>query len=176
MTDRKTNGPAISADIYGTVLTFTGSDGTEVRVDAALLSESVRHAAMMHGLKQKIGDAAALSRNPDTGRSATVADKMAAMEEVAARLRAGGWNKDRDGTGSTGVGGLLFRALCIQRPSMDPARIREWLAGKDKKEQAKLRDVPDIARIIVELRAKDAATAPTNADADLFAGLDDNAG
>jgi hypothetical protein len=56
---------------------------------------------------------------------------------------------------------------------MDPARIREWLAGKDKKEQAKLRDVPDLARIIAELRAKDAATAPTNADPDLFAGLDD---
>ena len=37
------------------------------------LSDAMVEQAALHGLKQKIVDAAALSRNPDTGRSATAA-------------------------------------------------------------------------------------------------------
>lgn len=74
--------PAITAEIVGTTLTFRGDNGQAISIDAMSLTPEIREAAMMHGLKQKIGDAGAISRNPDTGRSATTADKLAAMEEV----------------------------------------------------------------------------------------------
>lgn len=169
MNTRKTDGPTISADIYGTVLTFTMSDGQEIVIDASALTEDIQQQAMMHGLKQKIADAAALSRNPDTGASATIGDKFAAMREVRDRLASGQWNKTRDGESGGGAGGLLFRALCEYKPTTPPAQLREWLAGKDKAEQAKLRKVPAIAAIIERMRA---AAGPVDEDA-LFAGLGD---
>lgn len=169
MNTRKTDGPAISADFYGATLTFTFSDGEELVINATELSSEIRHYAMMHGLKQKIADAAALSRNPDTGRSATLADKREAMREVRDRLQAGLWNKTREGGTGGGTGGLLFRALCEYKPTTPPEQLRAWLAAKDKAEQAKLRKVPAIAAIIERMRA---AAGPVDEDA-LFAGLGD---
>ena len=169
MNTRKTDGPAISADIYGTVLTFTFSDGQEIVIDAATLTPEIQRDAMMHGLKQKIADAAALSRNPETGRSAGLLDKRAAMREVIDRLQAGMWNKTRDGGSGGGSGGLLFRALCEYKPHTPPEQLRAWLAAKDKAEQAKLRKIPAIAAIIERMIA---AAGPVDEDA-LFAGLGD---
>ena len=170
-TARKTDGPAITADIYGTVLTFTFADGAEIVIDASALSPEVQRDAMMHGLKQKIGDAAAMSRNPDTGHSATIVDKRNAMREVRDRLVSGQWNKTRDGA-SGGSGGLLFRALCEYKASTPPEQLRAWLQGKDKAEQAKLRKIPAIAAIIERMRAADAKAGNVDEDA-LFAGLGD---
>jgi hypothetical protein len=148
------------------------------------LSESIINAAIAHGLKQKVGDAAALSRNPETGRSATTADKRAAMLEVIERLigPAPSWNKtERDGTGPTG--GLLWRAMVRAFPEKDGEKLRAWIASKSDKEQANMRAQPKISAIIAEIKAEDAAraaaraaakgtTAPDDA-ADPFAGLDD---
>lgn len=168
-TARKTDGPAIAADIYGTVLTFTFADGAEIVIDASELSPEVQRDAMMHGLKQKIGDAAAMSRNPDTGASATLTDKRNAMTEVRDRLVSGAWNKTRDGASSGGGSGLLFRALCEYKASTPPEQLRAWLQGKDKAEQAKLRKIPAIATIIERMRAE---ISSVDEDA-LFAGLGD---
>jgi len=149
--------PAITAEIVGTVLTFRGDNGQALSIDAMSLDPAIREAAMMHGLKQKIGDAAAISRNPDTGRSATTADKIAAMEEVRERLLAGAWNKGREGGGEgTGSGGLLFRALCRVKADKTPAEVRAFLDGLDKAQQAALRKVPAVAAAIDEIRAASA--------------------
>mgnify|MGYP003450704267 CR=1 FL=1 len=93
--------------------------------------------------------------------SATVADKYAAMKEVYDRLLAGDWNKVR-GDGSTGSGGLLFRALCIAYAQKDPADIKAFLDGKTKAEQAALRKNPKIAAIIDTLREEEAGDVDTD--------------
>jgi hypothetical protein len=49
--------------------------------------------AAMHGLKQKLVDAAAISWNPETGRAATVEDKYQAVKAVYDRLLAGAWDE-----------------------------------------------------------------------------------
>lgn len=123
------------------------------------LTDAMVEMAALHGLKQKIVDAAALSRCPETGRSATAADKYNAMKEVLERVRAGEWNKARgDGTGA-GAGGLLFTALCRLYTAKTPDEIRTFLEGKTTAEQAALRKNPRVAAVIETIKAERASNA-----------------
>lgn len=158
----------ITDDQHAMVLAF--ANGAEIRVNRADLSEEILRHAVMHGLKQKLVDAAALSRNPDTGRSATIEDKYNAVREVYDRLMAGQWNKGRgDGTGT---GGLLFRALCRLYSGKTPEQIRAFLEGKGKEEQAALRKNPRVAAIIETLKAESAKITDVDSD-DMLADLED---
>ena len=128
------------------------SNGEAIVIDTGMLTVDICNQALMHGLKQKLVDAAAISRNPDTGRSATVDDKYNAVLEVAERLRAGQWNKSR-GEGSGTSGGLLFRALCQLYSDKSADAIKAFLDKKTTAEKAALRATPKIAAIIDTLRA-----------------------
>lgn len=165
MTDTKR--AAIAADITKMVLTFTAANGEEVRIDADTLTTEVRHTAMMHGLKQKIGDAAAMSRNPETGASATLADKVAAMRAVSDRLQAGQWNAER-GTG--GEGGLLVRALMQLSPDKTRAEVEATIEKWTTAEQAAVRKNPKVAAIIAAIQAEKAKASGIDSDA-LLGGL-----
>ena len=135
-------------------LVFTFADGQDLRIDAGKLTYDIRHEAIMHGLKQKIGDAAAIGRNPETGRSATLSDKYAAMRAVVERLQAGSWNAER-GEGGAPAGGLLFAALVrMYAGKKSGDDIRAFLAGKDDKQKAALRKNPRVAGIIEEIKAE----------------------
>lgn len=128
------------------------TEAGDIIIGLSNLSPAMIEHAALHGLKQKICDAAAISRDPETGRSATTETKFRAMHAVYARIMAGEWNAKR-GEGTT-TGGLLFRALCLLYPTKDADQIREFLAGKSKQEQAALRANPKIAAIIDEIRAE----------------------
>ena len=135
-------------------LNFSFADGSELTIFADGLSPEIRHEAMMHGLKQKIGDAAAIGRNPETGRSATLSDKRAAMRAVVERLQAGAWNAER-GEGGAPAGGLLFAALVrMYAGKKSDDDIRAFLAGKDDKQKAALRKNPRVAEIIEQIKAE----------------------
>ena len=170
MNDKRT--PAIEATVYSTYRNVLGNsdapnwdaadggalelkfgNGETILISTNNLAPSIQIQAMVHGLKQKLVDAAALSRNPDTGRSATIDDKYNAVREVYDRLLAGNWNKGRGDSSSTGNGGLLFRALCQMYPNKTPEALRAFLDGKTKSECAALRATPKIAAIIDTLRA-----------------------
>ena len=163
--------PAVTAEINSTVLTFRGDNGLIISLDAMTLTPEIREAAMMHGLKQKIGDAGAISRNPETGRSATTGDKFDAMREVFERLTATRpqWNKTREG-GDGGAGGLLFKALCKIKADKTPAEVRAYLEARTKEEQAALRKVPAIAAAIEEIKAANAKDGGIDGEA-LLAGF-----
>lgn len=161
--------PAVTAEINGTRLVFTGDNGRELAVSVDQLADDIRVQAMMHGLKQKIGDAAAISRNPNTGRSATTDDKFDAMAEVLNRLLSGAWNKTREG-GDGGAGGLLFKALCRIKADKTPAEVRAYLEARTKEEQAALRKVPAIATAIEEIKAAQAKDGGIDGEA-LLAGF-----
>lgn len=138
-------------------LNFSFADGQELSITASGLLPEIRHEAVMHGLKQKIGDAAAIGRNPETGRSATLADKRAAMRAVIERLQAGSWNAGR-GEGGAPAGGLLFTALVRMYAGKKAEEdIHEFLAGKDDKQKAALRKNPRVAEIIEQIKAERAA-------------------
>lgn len=167
-----TRTPAIAAEIVGTTLNLSFSNGFAVVVDAAQLTDEIRTQAMMHGLKQKLVDAAAISRDPETGRTADINTKAQAIKEVADRLYAGEWNKTRTGEG-VATGGLLLRALLRM---YDGRKTKEellaFIVTKTDAEKSALRASPKIAPIIAAIKDEDASKkgdAP-NAD-DLLADL-----
>lgn len=175
---KTTNTPAIAADIltepsgtpYGLRLTF--AHGETLEITQAQLSADIRAYGLIHGLKQKLVDAAAISRNPETGRAASVQDKFDAVKEVYDRLLAGEWNKRREGGAGGSAGGLLFRALCrMYAGKKDADAIREFLEGKTDAEKAALRKNAKVAAIIEEIRAEQAKPGDANAD-DLLADLE----
>lgn len=156
-------------DIAFGILNLDFADGRGLMLDTILLKPEVIAQALMHGLKQKLVDAAAMTRNPENGRSATVADKYDAVKAVLDRLLEGEWNKRREGAPT---GGLLKRALVkLYEGRMTADKIDTFLAKQSDKEKAALRKNPKVAAIIEELRAEDAA-AEGGEVKDLLAELD----
>jgi len=162
---------AIEATIDGTALILSFINGKTLAVDVEQLSAGIRQQALMHGLKQKLVDAAAISRDSSNGKAATIETKYDAVKEVLDRLLSGEWNKRREGGGATG--GLLKRALILMYEGRKtPEQIDEYLAGKSDKEKAALRKNPKVATIIDQLRVEDAKDAGIEPGADLLAELE----
>lgn len=149
-------------------LTLTFADGwRKITIRSEELPGPILVQALMHGLKQKLVDAAAISRNEETGASATVEDKFEAVMAVYRRLAAGEWNKRRE-AGESGEGGLLLRALIkLYDGAKTAEEVKEWLAGKTKAEQAALRENARIKPIIDALRPK---VKPAAVDTDAMLG------
>ena len=171
---KTTNVPAIDATIAAdhSSLTLAFAHGESLTIRATDLSPTIIAQAIMHGLKQKLVDAAAISRNPETGRAASVTDKYEAVKEVYDRLLSGEWNKRREGGAGGSAGGLLFRALCRMYDGKKTAEdIRTFLDGKTDAEKAALRKNSKVAAIIEEIRAESAKGGDVNAD-ELLADLE----
>jgi len=152
----------IDADASTLAFTFPGTALDAITVRVYDLSAEIQNMATLHGLKQKIGDAAAISRNPDTGRSASLADKRAAMAEVLDRLLAGEWNKRREGEPT---GGYLLRALMALKPDQDRDALIERLSKLSEKEKAALRANPKVKAIIDEMKAEEGRDSGIDSDA-----------
>lgn len=149
----------ISADLYvrDMTLTLTFSNGKEIVVHANQLSNEIRDMAILHGLKQKLVDAAAISRNLDTGASASVDDKYLAVKKIADRLTSpdGKWNENRasgESTPTAGVNNILLRAL-MKMTGRDESYVRAYLGDKTKEQRAALRKNPRVVQIMAELQA-----------------------
>lgn len=155
--------------VEGTRATFAFDGLPHITVDADTLSAEILHNLIMHGLKQKIADGAAMSRNPETGRPATDADKVARMRAIANRLMAGQWRAESEG-GATG--GLLLRALMELYPNRTRDDIIAYLEKRSDKEKAQLRATAKIAPIIERLRAEAGKGASVDVEA-MLAGLED---
>jgi hypothetical protein len=150
----------ITADVFlpKMTLTLTFINGKEIVVDANSLNDDIRNMAILHGLKQKLVDAAAISRNLDTGMSASVDDKYNAVKKIADRLTSpdGKWNEGRSASSedkpTAGVNNILVRAL-MKMKEADESYIRGWLGEKTKEQRAALRRNPRVVQIMAELQA-----------------------
>ena len=139
------------------------ANGEELALTASQLTNNVMEYAIFHGLKQKLVDAAAISRNPETGRAASVEDKYQAVKTVYDRLLAGAWNAAREGGGSSG--GLLLQALVRMyagRKTLD--ELKAFLADKSDAEKTALRKNPRVAQIIDDIRAETGKSANIDTD------------
>ena len=169
--DMKKRNAVITAKIADDTLVLKFANGEVLELNANELSPEIRRMALLHGLKQKLVDAAAISRNPETGRPASPDDKFQAVKAVYDRLLAGQWNATREGGG--GNGGLLFQALCrMYEGRKTPEEIRAFLDGKTDAEKAALRKNPRVAAIIDEIRAEQGKTANVDVD-ELLGELED---
>ena len=169
MTDTKRNA-AITATIVTNetdgrpcALHLKFANGEELAITASQLTNHVMEYAIFHGLKQKLVDAAAISRNPETGRAATVEDKYQAVKTVFDRLLTGQWNAVREGGG--GGGGLLLQALCRMYAGRKTVEeLKAFLADKSDAEKTALRKNPRVAAIIEEIRAEQGKAANIDTD------------
>lgn len=167
---RKNSVIAIEADTANSaIITITVADagGKPITINANKLTDEVKHRAMMHGLIQKLSDAAALPKVD--GLPADPSAKYAAIAATAERIREGEWNKRGDGEGSGVVGGVIFRALLAWKAGSDPEKLRAWYDGKTRSEQLALRNVPEIAAEIDKLKSAKTPAIDTGA---LVADLD----
>lgn len=139
------------------------ANGEMLSITASQLQQPIMEYAIFHGLKQKLVDAAAISRNPENGRAASIDDKFQAVKAVYDRLLAGQWNANREGGGANS-GGLLFKALCRMYSTKSPEQITTYLAGKTDAEKTALRKNPKVARIIEEIRAETGKAANIDTD------------
>jgi len=91
------------------------------------LHGDIKAHAMVHGLVQRLSDAAALSRNPETGQPATPADKLAAVKARIAHYNSGTdqWAMKRAAGGARDTGGVILQAIMAVRGWTDPATARE---------------------------------------------------
>jgi len=168
MTDIKRN-PTIAANItlrddsISGVLDLYFNNGVILTLDTIALSPEVRQQALLHGLKQKLVDAAAISRNTETGRAASAEDKYQAVKTVYDRLLAGAWNATREGGGATG--GLLLQALVrMYAGRKTPDELRAFLAEKSDAEKTALRKNPRVAQIIEDIRVETGKAANIDTD------------
>lgn len=167
-------------DIEATV----GDDGTLIlefrhgetlRLHPETLNPEIQRVALLHGLKQKLVDAAAISRDTATGRAATIVTKFDAVKEIFDRITGAGgeapsWNKPRAG-GAGGQGGLLARAIARYK-NVEVSAAKAYLDRLTDAQKQALRVDPRIAAIINELRMESAKPAGIDTDA-LLGGLDD---
>lgn len=128
------------------------NDGSRAMVEFDQLSSDMAHKLMAHGWKQKVVDAAAKSRDPETGRSAADWEKIEAMKAVAGRILAGVWATVGGGGGVTSEKMFLIRALAeFSGKSMEEAKA--FVEGKTKAQQTALAQNAKIKSIIERMRA-----------------------
>lgn len=126
-------------DVRAGYITFTVAGAGTCQVNVGALSEEVRTHAMFHGLTQRVQDKAAISRNPDTGRSATPQDKLAAMQALCEHLNNGG----------------VWEMRAASKARLDRAALFEAVAEVSGREasviEARFRDREDsVLRVMLE--------------------------
>lgn len=164
----------IETTVTPDAITLSIANVGNVVLPLANLSDDIRHAAFIHGLRQKISDAAALPKSELTGdASRDGAIKLAAMQIVVDRLIAGDWSA-RNSDGSGPVAGIIYRAFerwvleqatAAKKPAPLPEDIRGMYDRRDRAGQLALKTIPRIAEIMDELRAEKPVKTPS-VDAD----------
>jgi len=162
----------IEATIAGDgTLTLEFRHGETLTLHPEALNPEIQRAALLHGLKQKLVDAAAISRDITTGRAATIQTKFNAVKEIFDRITGENpsWNKPRAG-GAGGQGGLLARAIARYK-NVEVSAAKAYLDRLTDAQKQALRVDPRIATVINELRMESAAK-PAGIDTDaLLSGL-----
>lgn len=148
--------PDIASDIFKDTLTINFANGQVIEVDVSKLTPEIQKQAMLHGLKQKLVDAAAIARDTSNGQKATITEKYNAVKEVADRLTGADptWNKVREaGASGGGSTSLLARAL-VKVSGKSREEIDAYLDTKTKEEKAALKVSAKIAPVIAQLQAE----------------------
>ena len=166
-------------DAANNVLTLSVAGVGSIDVAIRDLSDDIVSRALVHGLTQKISDAAAMPKAdlPDDPTEAAKT-KFEAMKAVADRISGpdGEWTK-RNGDGSGPVAGIIYRAFeqwAMERAkkakkSITPEEIRAVYDAKDRAGQLALKTVPEIAAIMERIKAE-RGPAKSAVDADALMG------
>lgn len=168
----------------GRTITFKVRGAGEFTFDVLAAHPKVRHWAAIHGFVQRISDAAAKSRDTETGKPADPGEKLEAMRRVAEHYASGveQWKMTRVAGEGAGTGpSIVVRAFArLQGLSVADAlaRIREVAEKKRVTTKAylkTLRGAQAIRDAIAAIEAEEAGAGGDEALAELL-GEDEGAG
>ena len=132
------------------------------------LAQDIQRQAMIHGLAQKLGDAAAKKRDEITGKPAPLSEKYDAIKAVMDNLLAGRWNM--------AAGGVSNHAITPERITVlarmfgkSEADITVWCKNRTEAQLAAAFTSP---KFVLELATYRAERSTDDSD-DVFEGLDE---
>lgn len=170
------------------IITFTVKDAEgpgrpgRFTFDVTAAHPNMQHMAAVHGFIQRISDGAAMSRNKETGKPATPAEKMARMQAIADHYASGAdtWamNRTAGGEGRGQGPSIVVRAFAaIQGLSVADAlaRVREQAEKQRVTTKAYLKKLATAKAIIDKVAELRAAEASADGD-ELLANLLGEAG
>lgn len=138
-----------------TFITFNVLGVGSLTLDTTNLSNECRNRAMIHGMIQRISDAAAISRDTETGQPATAQEKFDAMKRLVDHYESGTAEWSRVAAAGEGKsGGLLARAL-VKITGKPMAEVQEWMTAQDKADLSRLRHSPQVSEAIASFRSAD---------------------
>lgn len=135
MTVQKDSTRVISKEVDETGVTFTVKDQGKLRVSFSNLSRAVKDRALAHGIVQRVVDAAALSRDGTSGKSATPQQKYLAMKEIVDHLMSGTENWTLAREQESPFVSLLTICLMEVYPERSEEQIREWVKKRSAAER-----------------------------------------
>lgn len=150
------------------VVNMPGMPSVQVGLDD--LTPDIVRQLTLHGLAQKLGDAAARLRNPLTGQPASWADKHSMVRRVADALLAGDWTLRPEKVAADTITPERVQAVARARGA-DAVKVEAWLTGLTPDARAKAFAHPSVAVALAAIRAERAA-ATADPDADPFDGLE----
>lgn len=127
----------IAHKVEGETIMFSVKGAGNLMLDTKGVSAQNKSRAMLHGLVQRISDAAAMARDSKTGASATPQEKFEAMKRLVEHYQSGSeeWSPARnvEGVGRPRVENpqarLLRAALAIFNPQKDAETIEKFVKG-----------------------------------------------
>lgn len=127
----------IAHKIEGESIMFSVKGAGNLILNTREVSEANRNRAMLHGMVQRISDAAAMARDSKTGASATPQEKFEAMRRLVEHYQSGSgeWSPARsvEGVGrpkSENANARLLRmALSLFNPAKDESVIAQFVKG-----------------------------------------------
>lgn len=134
-------GKKYSVETAATVLSMSFAEGETISVDVASLPENVRQFLMLHGLKQKLGDAMA-------GKE--VAEGRGHVERIVAALTAGDVTVRTPGSAKTS---LLAEAIA-RATGQDVADVVESLEQLDDEQIKAVKAHPEVKVAMAEIKAE----------------------
>lgn len=121
--DKKRVNSIITVTRWDNKLKFAFTGVGDFTFDPDKVSAENRARAMVHGFEQRVRDAAALSVDRDTGKSATAQAKFDAAKRIADHLMSGAteWNLKPAATGGLDAGLVIMAIMRVFRKSLDEA-------------------------------------------------------
>jgi hypothetical protein len=148
----------IEISVDGSTVVFTSRFG-EIRANPADFSDEIITKLIRLGISTKVGNASHMARNPQTGASASLKDKMAAMTAVHEMLLEGKWSSRKAGMSISRQESLICRATAAVQKVTEATMSKRIDDLAEKRGETRrqilnrLARQPDVLRAIAEIRA-----------------------
>jgi hypothetical protein len=163
---KKRSNAVVTMEQSGNDLTFTVLGAGAIKLDMGKLNEAILTRAAIHGLKQRISDAAAIPCDPETGKPASPEEKFEAMARLVNHYMTGtaDWNLVRAAGEPRESGGKTLQAMMnvYGFASLDKAReVVQKTADKQgityEKAMATWRNSDKIAAELIRMKAENSS-------------------